>query len=437
MSVRKHLVFVFTILTLLLGSFAFYTLADKSDEKPADLEKRALKAYTEKTYSKALPLYEKLLASKASAAVLRDAELKVVICLARLRQYDKSLERGQAYAKALAGTVWAGRHQRTLGGIWYHKPHYGYRKGGKTTWGRHVQGGTYVNSQASDMENAVKSYEAARNNFLALDAMRRVGQVKKGEAPPLPEILGTNGELATALSMLSQRRYHRLRPGFVINPPKVYDIKKLNLEERLIFIYDELYRLAAEGGQRRVQAVALYHKGMHFRRMRNYRRQQDSSKLDPAVPELIKRYRDPIPLFERLLAQFPKQKIVVDARIALGMMHRMQGRYLAAKTQFERVIEDFPKSTWVSDAKHYIAYMTREEVTVTTLGHFDPKAKKEVTIGTRNLKDFTVRIYPFDLAGFSNEGSILSDYRISLGQINSVYHSLALVKKYAGKQLGQ
>ena len=175
--------------------------------------------------------------------------------------------------------------------------------------------------------------------------------------------------------------------------------------------------LWAEGGKARFQALALYYKAMHFNRVRIYRGQRlaHQSKLDPAVPKLVQRYRDPIPLLRQLIAQFPQDKIIVDARIALGLLHRNHGRYLAARIQFERVIADHPKARWVSDAKHYLQRMRQERVAIVSPGQFAPSEQKQLQIRTRNLADFTVRTYPFDLARLSADGRILNDSRITLG----------------------
>src|SRR2546426_445321 len=123
--------FFYCFVLLLAGRFDATALAAQATLADAD------RLYAEKSFAKALKVYEPLLNAGAVPEGRRDeVRYRVCVCLGRSEQWDRALAESVAFVRSRRGTVWEPRGLYWVGRLYLALPTYGMRLGDRTTFSR-------------------------------------------------------------------------------------------------------------------------------------------------------------------------------------------------------------------------------------------------------------------------------------------------------------
>ncbi|RME04413.1 MAG: hypothetical protein D6805_03065 [Planctomycetota bacterium] len=402
------------LLSLLSLALLLPQISDAARLQEGNDLKKGDKFYQEKSYKKAYQFYQKHLQAFPNHKRNGEIKLRITKCLWRLREYDKATNLGLQYLAKMQKNIWKARLWKTLAYIKIKKPHYGYKKNGKITWGRYVQGGRYIYSYREDYSKAVEYFQKARIVYLTL-----AGREKSPASDLIREWVEVDFALSTVLEKLSG--YYPRKPiklDFITKFPKEYS-PKLALEKRVLFLLIEAETQAKQAKLLEQAAQARYLRAMYLHRTApNFRQTW------PKLPKFL----DTLYHLDELIRNYPKAKVLPQAYIAAGLIQQRKYQFLKAKVYFQNLLKNFPHSKWASDARFYISAMEREYLNFPNLPQSLPGQKVQINISTRNIPQLNLQLSKFRLHEFLNSSGQKS-YQAVLGNLS--YHHPFMFLKYA------
>ncbi|RME81557.1 MAG: outer membrane protein assembly factor BamD [Planctomycetota bacterium] len=394
-SRRTRFVWLFLLVFIFLP-YLYLLKGQNKKTEGEDLYQKGIKSFQEKTFSEALRSFQEYLKQYPKGKYVKELKVKSTIAYFHLRKYSEAEEYGLKVLPSLKGTIWQARLYRILGQHRFAKPHWGYKKRGKITWGRYVQGGRYIWTQREDYQKAVEYLEKAQNHYMALSEKKLPTKKLKTVRH---EWIGTDEELIRIIDSISGRWSYYYRPlpskAFLAKKPKEYN-PKFNSSEKILFLYDEAMELAKAGKLDKTTGNLLYSKGMFLVRLGGWN-QGSPRKIPPSL--------HPFRILKRVLKEYPKSKHAPAVLLVMGRILENQSKFLEAKAYYQRLVKEYPKSKWASDAQFYTKEMEKERLSISAKGTFRPGEEPILNLKLRNIMDLHIQVYDFDLAGFLNSNS--------------------------------
>ena len=371
------------------------------------LRAQADAAFNEKSYARAVALYRQVKAAGRST----DEEIvnyNISLSLFKMEQWDAAIKSANY---TLENSDWKARDLYLLGQIYVKVPHQGYEVGGQIYRGDEypkVEGAEkpelkYLGAQ--DQTKALGYFEDAK---IAAQKERLLATNGRFAVPIYPfaarEEIDLNFDLAAYLPVAQTAKYiARVEAGgagaSAIDLAQNYDPSWI-LPHKVLYLYAEIRQLDVDK-TRPDAARSLLAEGLFTRaykqRMDAWARKYD----DQLKKQIVRPYpygdREAIPVWRRLVAEYPASDLAPQTLIAIAQTQQQQNDLIRAAATFRELITRYSQSKWVSDARAAIAQIEKHEVSFALDEATRPGVKPKLRVGSRNVKTVTMRAYRVQL----------------------------------------
>ncbi|HTE18386.1 MAG TPA: MG2 domain-containing protein, partial [Armatimonadota bacterium] len=412
---------------------------------PAQTLEQADKLYEEKSYAGALEAYERLLkAGKVPAPREDEVAYRIAVSLGKAQKWDRALDQSLQFVKEHQKTAWEPRGLYWMGRLYVGVPHEGWRVGGKVRRGGDVPQGEGVEApervflHQQDTQNATDALEAARVYY---------PQYRKERSTEEEEIL-LNFDLSRLLQHSpefhvwgsAQKWAPPEDPGWKVDPAAPYS-PEWAPPKKLMYLFEQIRTLAAEGEARSSQQVAkaLLAKALWLQQY-HAQMQQYAVKWENG-----KQIRIPYPYqdvsaeatLRRLLTEHPDDPIRDQAHFLLGSMLNAGGKFTAAVAEFRKLVQERPQSKWAEDARFQLQQTTRRELAVNLPGTFLPGKPVQAHVYSRNVKQVHFEVFKLKLEEVLGRPATLNDPQTTFTHFSQNFGKLGDAAKYYGPMVAK
>lgn len=406
-------------------------------------------AWNEKSYARALELYNKALAGNAVGAGRReDIEFRVAVSLGKTEQWDKAIAAGETL---LPKTEWKARVLYWLGRLYTVMPHQGYKVGGKV-----YRGTDYPKTDAAekpeqlwlgeqDAQKTLDYFERAKVAAQQEDEKAKRNRYLLPIYPLTPqEEINLNFDLAAYLPLREHSKFIEL-----LTEKKTLDEqveialpynRTWNLPKKVLYLYNEIRKLDSSADKHST-ALSLLAKGLFIRAYRQ-RMDQWANQYDDKLQKYVMKpypfdHLEAIPVWQALIEEFPRDPIADRTQILIGETYEGKSNLVKALAAYRDLIEKFPKSKWVSDARAHMQNITRHEISMDSIGAQPPGQPAKINMWTRNIKRVTFTAYKVKLEDVLTQADKLDSPNVQFPYFQQNFGSIEQARRWFGPQVAQ
>ncbi|HEX9995866.1 MAG TPA: MG2 domain-containing protein [Abditibacterium sp.] len=415
---------------------------------PMDLTFQANKAFSEKSYGRALELYRAAKA-KGNTAETEKIDFRIVESLFKTEKWDEAIESAQF---ALKSAQWKARFHYLLGQIYVKAPKSGYRLGDKT-WRQNeypeVKGDQKpqrASFYGEDQKAALEHLETAK-----VEAQRERAKaiLAKFSGPIYPlsseEEIDLNFDLA---GFLSQNQFDEFWTSLSGRKDEKFDetidakanySRGWSLPKKVATLYAEI-RFLAQNDDKGDASRSLLADGLFIRA---YKQRMDSwaNQYDNEQRKVVKRrypfdeWRETTP-WRNLVSAFPNSPLAPQALLLIAQTQGQTDLVKSAAT-WRELIRTYPKSKWVSDARAALTNIEAKELSFNLQEPTRPGQKPKLGVGTRNLKSVDFAVYRVKLEDFLTQKANLNNPNVSFTQFTENFGKISDATKKLGAPLAK
>jgi tetratricopeptide (TPR) repeat protein len=395
-------------------------------------------AWNEKSYARALELYQKLLTSN-NVRDRDEIEYRIAVSLSKTEQWDKAIAAGEAL---LEKTTWKARVLYWMGRLYTVVPHQGYRVGGKIYRGEDypkIEGAEKPQQVWVGEEDADKTLEFFERAKVRAREERDIAMRARFSSPThllsAKEEIDLNFDLA---AWLPRRQYDEFlkalekgeNKGEVVNTSAPYS-PQWNLPTKVLYLYNQIRVLDALDSDSRSEKtpLSLLAKGLFVRAYRQ-RMEGWANHYDQTQKKYIKRPYpfdtiDAVSSWEQLVREFPRSSVADRAQILIAQTWQGRNDQVKALAAYRRVLVLFPRSKWANDARTQIQQITKREIYLDTSVQQKPGEVAKLNLRTRNLKTIGLTAYRIKLENVLTQASKLKDPETRFTEFRKNFGSVA------------
>jgi uncharacterized protein YfaS (alpha-2-macroglobulin family) len=421
-------------------------LAVPSAWAQSDLQKQADAAWDEKSYARALELYQKIAAS-GTASDSDELNFRIAVALGKTEKWDAAFAAGE---KLASNTPWKARVFYWLGRLYTVVPHNGYKVDGKVYRGDDypkIEGAEKPTQTWLQDEDASKTLEYFERAKIAARSERNSNAVPSHALTSAEEI-DLNFDLAAFLPTREQPQYlEKLKAAIekgqkldeTIDLAQTYN-RDWNLPTKVLYLYNEIAKLDQSKDNHKT-ALSLLVKGMF---VASYRQTMDSwaNQYDEKLKKYVKReypfdHLEAIPYWQQVVTDYASDPIAPQTQILIGQTYQQQNDLVKALAAFQLLLDKFPKSKWINDAKAQIQQITRKELRVDSIGQQPPGKNASLNVNTRNVKRVEFAAYRVKLEDVLLQAGKLNTPNNNFQSFDGNFGSIAQAKQYFGEQVAK
>ncbi|MFN4150687.1 MAG: tetratricopeptide repeat protein, partial [Candidatus Sericytochromatia bacterium] len=367
---------------LLMSSLLFIplkTIGGTMNSENNKIYSKAENLYKEHNYKEALDSYSKVITSSASEHTKKDAYLKTIECLIKIKKWDKVIDSFEKYQKIYDDNLFKARLYNLGAEIYLNSPTYGYKKDGKVYRDDSIREGEYVYLDYENKNKASEYFDTAKKYYYKIKEDININK----------EVITLNFNMADML----QTSYYSIYRDFEFIPQENNNITSTideNDKKRktIVFLYDEIIDLNKIVKDSHNNAKALFKKASYF--VNTYGGYKDFEQ-----DKDLKKY-NPITILEQVVKNYPKDTLAPEALYGLVQINLNQNNKIKALKLAEQLIKDYPQSLRVSDCKGDIQDIKRKTLSLNSLGVQKSDSKTKIEINSRNLKEAKVEVFSID-----------------------------------------
>lgn len=406
-----------------------------------DVLKQADAAWNEKSYARALELYQKALAS-GTVPNRDEVEVRVAISLGKTEKWDAAIAAGEAL---IDKSPQKARVLYWLGRLYTVMPHQGYKVNGKIYRGEDypkIEGAEKPEQiwvQEEDAKKTLEYFERAK-----IEAQR--ARTARTSTPlAYAEEIDLNFDLAAYLPTREQQEFlQKLKEAIdkgqkldeTVDMAQPYN-REWNLPKKVLYLYNEIPRLD-DSNNRHDTALSLLAKGMFVRAyrqtMNQWANQYDEKIKGYIVREYPFDHLEPIPIWQQIIDNHASDSIAPQTQILIAQTHQQNNNMAKALAAYRVVLQKFPTSKWVNDAKAHIQQITRKELRLDTIAQQPPGQNAKINVNTRNVKTVEFTAYRVKLEDVLTQEGKLQSPNVNFQNFDENFGSIATARNYFGAQ---
>ncbi|MBW3637966.1 MAG: hypothetical protein KY445_16100, partial [Armatimonadetes bacterium] len=409
-----------------------------------DLQSHADRAFTEKSYARALELYRR---AKAAGAVHEPEKVDYQIAqsLFKTEKWDEAIASANF---ALKGASWKARFHYLLGQIYVKAPKQAWKLGDRV-WRQDEYPAVQGDQKAQQVYLGEEDQKAALENFetakIEAQKERDLAQRARFVAPIYPlgwdEENDLNFDLAAFLPQVQFEEFLKsLENRGDGKFDDIIDLKQpyargWSMPKKVLFLYAEIRGLD-QSQDRADFARSLLAEGLFLRayqqRMQGWARKYDEQTKKVVVRPYPFDSSQPVPVWRRLVNELPQSPLAPQALLLIAQEHQNRNELIKAAATFRELIQKYPKSKLVSDARAALSQIEAREISFSLAEPTRPGKQPKFAVSTRNLKTIQFAAYKIKLEDFLTQKSRLSDPETQFTSFTQNFGAIAEARRKFG-----
>jgi hypothetical protein len=404
-----------------------------------ELLRRADALWLEKSYARALPIYQQALQDKRLPAWQRqELSFRVAVALGKTNQWDRAVDAGETL---LTQTTGKARVLYWLARLYQEMPHQGFRVGGKVYRGWDYPTTSHVT------ERPVYVYLVQEDAARVLDYLQRAKVAAQAEraASSYPSLsradeINLNFDLAAYLPSQELQKLitaldkkEKLESN--VDLRQIYDTQ-WSLPRKVLYLYNEIARLD-NTPNRHPTVLSVIAKGLF---VQSYRQTMDNwaQHYDRKTKKYVKwrypfDYLQPIAIWHQVLTQYATDSDAARAELLIARAYEQQGDPAHALIAYRTLLMKFPKTKWVSDAQAGLQQIPHRELGVDTIGLQVPGMPAHLRLTTRNVRRVAISLYPVRLESVLAASSRLQNPKVAFTDFQRNFSGIDGARRIAGR----
>jgi uncharacterized protein YfaS (alpha-2-macroglobulin family) len=418
-------------------------------QAPLDMQQQADKAFAEKSYARALELYR----SVKAAGQVREAEkidYRIVVSLFKTQKWDEAIDSANF---ALKSAAWKARFHYLLGQIYVQAPKSGWKLGDKI-WRQDE----YPTAQGDQKPQRIGLYQ--QDQKAALEALetavveaqkeRDLAMRARFAAPIYPLDLQEQSDLYFDLAAyLPQTQFDEFIASMekrsdgkfdeVIDPKADY-ATGWSLPKKVLSLYAGI-RVLDASDDKADTARSYLAEGLF---VRAYRQRMDgwAEKYDQELKKTVKRpypfdSLDPITPWRRLVSELPRSPLAPQALLLIAQEQQGKNDLVKAAATWRELIAKYPKNKLVADARSALQEIEAKQISFFLKEPARPGQKPKLTVNSRNVKEIQFMAYKVKLEDFLAQKAKLSNPNINFTEFSGNFGTIADATKKFGAPVAQ
>lgn len=409
-------------------------------ENVPQLLHRADAFWKEKSYARALPLYQRALsAGSFSEAQRLELTVRVAAALGRSGRWDQAVAAGEELAKRHPNNArilyWMARLFQSI-------PHNGYRVGQRVYRGDNYpvfsssERPEYVYLVEEDNQSTLEYLEKAK---IAAQAERAVLQkpslTRAGEIDlnfDLAAFVG-NRETNNFIKALAKKQ----KLSNEVDLTQRYS-RDWNMPRKALYLYNEIPRL--DNSPRRHDTVlALLAKGQFVASYRQSLDQWATTYDEKHKLKSKKRYPfdhlRQIPIWQEILQRFAKDSDAARAQLLIAQTREASSEFVAALQGYRALTTKYAITKWVNDGRDGIQRITKRTLQLYPIGLQRPGVAGQMHIMSRNVRRINASVYAVQLERLISDPSRLNHPHIQFSTFDGNLGNITRARRVLGKKL--